>query len=112
MPSSFNRCSALAGREPWQVTILRFKGVSIERPAVAEDDGLSFAPVLKIDLRAVLSGDGARRFSSATFRSDCAQWFASFLSWGLTFRSLLPGRGTSVVRGCAERLMRPVVEAP
>ena len=65
---------------------------------MAEDVGLSFAPVLKIDLGAVLGGDGARRFSSATFRSDRAQWLASFLSWDLTLRSLLAGRCNSVVR--------------
>ena len=32
---------------------LVFEGVRAERPAMAEDDGLSGAPVLVIDLRAV-----------------------------------------------------------
>ena len=38
-------------------------GVGIERPAVAEDDGLPRAPVLVKDLGAVLCSDGARAHS-------------------------------------------------
>ena len=38
---------------------LVFEGVGAERPAVAEDDGLSGAPVVVVDLRAVLGRDRA-----------------------------------------------------
>src|SRR4029453_11992791 len=37
---------------------LIFPGIGRERPAMAEDNGLTLAPVLVIDLRAVFSGDG------------------------------------------------------
>src|SRR6267142_2309915 len=37
---------------------LVLEGVRAQRPAVAEDDGLSRAPVLVINLRPVLGGDG------------------------------------------------------
>ena len=40
-----------------QVDHLAFPGIGAERPAVAEDDGLSRAPVLVIDLRTVFGGD-------------------------------------------------------
>jgi hypothetical protein len=55
-------------------------GVGVEGPAVAEDDGPSFAPVLKIDLRAVLRRDGVLCFASAVFRRDGTHRFASFVS--------------------------------
>ena len=42
-----------------QVDHLAFPGIGIERPAVAEDDGLSRAPVLVVDFRAVFGGDCA-----------------------------------------------------
>src|SRR4029453_6789601 len=37
---------------------LIFPGIGRERPAMAEDNGLTLAPVLVIDLRAVFGGDG------------------------------------------------------
>ncbi len=45
-----------AGR---QIEHLIFKGISGERPAVAENHRLSAAPVLVIDLRAILGRDRA-----------------------------------------------------
>ena len=49
---------------------------SIERPAVAEDVGLSFAPVLKIDLRTVLHRDRARCFAlGGVLRRDGAHCY-------------------------------------
>src|SRR5262249_8598586 len=36
-------------------------GIAAQRPAVAEDDGLAFAPVLVVDLRPVLGRDRAHR---------------------------------------------------
>ena len=47
---------------------LVLEGVARERPAVAEDDRLSGAPVLVIDLRAVFGGNGAH---GSPFQ-DCA----------------------------------------
>ena len=46
---------------------LRLPTVRTERPAVAEDDGFPIAPILEINLCAVLSAD---RVHSATFASD------------------------------------------
>ena len=40
---------------------LIFPGVRAQRPAMAEDHGLSTAPILVIDLRAVLRRDGVHR---------------------------------------------------
>ena len=57
---------------------LRLPGVGVEGPAVAEDDGLPFAPVLEVDPGAVFRRDRARRFSSAVFRGECGHAFASF----------------------------------
>src|SRR5262245_49101561 len=45
-------------------------GVRAERPPVAEDDGLPRAPVLVVDLRAVLRRDG--RHGRAPFRLSCS----------------------------------------
>src|SRR5215468_3126246 len=45
---------------------LVFPGVRAQRPAVAEDDGLSTAPVLVIDLRAVLRRN--RRYEIVSLR--------------------------------------------
>ena len=36
---------------------LVFKGVCAERPAMAEDDGLTLAPIVVVNLRAVLRRD-------------------------------------------------------
>src|SRR5437899_2704994 len=46
---------------------LVFPGVSAERPPMAEDDGLSAAPVLVIDLRAVACGDRGRRAVAGSY---------------------------------------------
>jgi hypothetical protein len=54
---------------------------------VAEDDGLSFAPVLEVDLGAVFRRDRARRFSSAVFRGECGHAFASFSCAGPSIRA-------------------------
>src|SRR6266550_4425986 len=41
---------------------LIFKGICGERPAVTENDGLSFAPIVVIELCAVFGGNRAHRF--------------------------------------------------
>src|SRR5258706_15858004 len=51
-----DRAIAMRGHEEQLV----IPSVSVERPAVAEDDGLPHAPVLVKDLGAVLCGDRAR----------------------------------------------------
>jgi len=47
-----------------QVDHLVFPRIGVERPAMAEDDGWSGAPVLVVDSRAVLGGDRAHGWTS------------------------------------------------
>jgi len=42
-----------------QIDHLVFPSIAVERPAVAEDDGLSRAPILVVDFCAVFGGDRA-----------------------------------------------------
>jgi hypothetical protein len=51
---------------------------------VAEDDGLSFAPVLVVDLRSVFRGDCARCIASTVCRLDGGHSFASCSIGGCT----------------------------
>jgi len=49
---------------------LRLPGIRRERPAMAEGDDRARAPVLVVDLRAVLSRDAAHRFVSPVVPRD------------------------------------------
>jgi hypothetical protein len=57
MPAAIMRDAAVALARKEEHLV--FEGVRAERPAVAEDDGLTFAPVVVIDRRAVLGRDRA-----------------------------------------------------
>jgi len=49
---------------------LRVPIIGRQRPTMTEDNGLSFAPVLEIDLRAVLGGNRVHDGEILTFRAD------------------------------------------
>src|SRR6202035_2360472 len=60
-PAVMSDTSISVGR---QKEHLIFKGIRRERPAMAEYDGLSAAPVLVVNLRAVFGGNCAHRMFS------------------------------------------------
>jgi hypothetical protein len=45
-----------------QIKHLVFKGIRAQRPAMTENDRLTGAPVLEVDVRSVFGGDGAHNF--------------------------------------------------
>ena len=75
-----------------QIEHLIFKSISIQWPAMTENNRLSFAPILIINLRAIF-GNNIRHFKKLLFQQKAHEYF-SFCGFGLTTTAKLRKRIT------------------
>ena len=92
-------------RKPWleEEQHLRVPVVGRQRPAVAEHDGLTLAPVLVEDLNAVLGGD--RGHDAPRFGVEFLGWHTQPVASAWRSRSSMPSRGTARSQQC--RIIAP-----